>query len=139
MSAHAGSILSVQPISFGNIVSDPSGDLIEINASAGVAAPRVYGDGRSYINGGNSGLIRIKSDTAGETVTLIFPGPVSEAGGKATHMVEGFAARSTVGPVSGDGTEILDFHIGGLLCIEPGQADGNFQFDITVTVQFDNP
>jgi hypothetical protein len=139
LSAYAGSILSVQPISFGNIVSDPSGDLIEINASAGAAAPRVYGDGRSYINGGNSGLIRIKSDTAGETITLFFPGSVSEAGGKAAHTVEGLATRSMAGPVIGDGTQTLDFHIGGLLCIEPGQTDGNFQFDITVTVQFDNP
>ena len=135
----AGSILAVQPISFGNIVSDPSGDLIEIDASAGVAVPRVYGSGRSFINGGNSGLIRVFSDTPGETITLIFPASVPVRGGGATHTLSGFSTRTTPSPVVSSGVGIMEFHLGGLLQINSGQPDNSYNFDITVTVQFDNP
>ncbi len=135
----AGHILSVQPISFGNIVLDPSGEIIEIDASQGVAVPRVYSSGNSLINGGNSGLIRVFSDTPGETITLIFPASVSVNGGGATHTIDGIAVRSTTNPVVSSAIGTIDFHLGGLFHINSGQPDNTYNFDITVTVQFDNP
>ncbi len=135
----AGNVSSVVPMSFGNIVTPPSGDQIEINASAGVALPRVYGSGASFINGGNSGLIRVFSDTPGETITLIYPVSVGVNGGGATHTIGQFALRSTASPVISNGVGFLDFHIGGLLHIKSGQPDNSYNFDITITVQFDNP
>jgi len=137
--AWAGSIIAVEAISFGNIVMDPDGDLIEIDASGGAASPHVYGSGRSFINGGNSGEIRVNSTTAGEVITLIFPGSVAVSDGSATHTIEGFSARSTSTPVISDGSGLMAFDIGGLLRLEAGQADSSYDFDITVTVQFDNP
>jgi len=135
----AGSILSVQPISFGNIVHVPAGDLVEIDASEGTAVPRAYGSGQSLINSGNSGVIKIFSDTPGETITFIFPASVGVRGGGATHFIDGFASRSTASPVVSTGVGTLNFHIGGLLHIQRGQPDSTFNFDISVTVQFDNP
>lgn len=126
-------------MSFGNIVMDPSGDLIEINAAAGPAVPHVYGSGRSFINGGNSGLIRVNSVTPGEIITLIFPATVPVNGGGATHNLEGFSTRCTPTPVISTGAGIMEFHIGGLLRLKSAQPDNSYSFDITVTVQFDNP
>ncbi len=137
--AGAGSIVAVQPMSFGTIIMDPAGDLIEIDASSGAATPHVYSSGRSYINGGNSGLIRVNSTTAGEVITLIFPASVAVNGGGATHTLEAFPTRSTATPVISTGSGLMEFNIGGLLRLRSGQPDGSYSFDITVTVQFDNP
>jgi len=138
-SSMAGQILSVQPISFGNIVLDPEGEIFEIDASQGTAFPRVYSSGNSLINGGHSGLIRVSSDTPGETVTLIFPVSVPVRGGSATHSLDGLTVRSTPTPVISTAIGTMDFHLGGLLHINSGQPDKTFNFDIVVTVQFDNP
>ncbi|MDD9303197.1 MAG: DUF4402 domain-containing protein [Desulfobacter sp.] len=132
-------MLSVQPLYFGNIVNAPSGDQIEIDASTGPALPNVYGGGNSFINGGHSGLIRVFSDTPGETITLIFPASVGVRGASASHTIDQFTLRSTASPVVSSGVGILDFHIGALLHINSGQPDNNYNFDINITIQFDNP
>ena len=137
--AWAGSIIGVQNISFGTIVADAKGDVIEINAALGPAVPHVYSSGNSLVNGGNSGLIRVATDVPGELITLIFPATVPVNGGGATHIISALALKSTPSPVVGSGSGTIDFHLGGLLQIKTGQPDNAYGFDILVTVQFDNP
>lgn len=136
---YAGSIVASQPISFGNIVADPRGDVIEIDASAGPALPRVYSSGNSMVSGGSSGLIRVATDTPGELITLSFPASVTVTGGGATHYLNNLTVKSTYTPVVGSGVGTIDFHLGGLLHIKSGQPDNTYDFDILVTVQFDAP
>ncbi len=137
-SALAGSIVSVQPLDFGNIILAPPKDTIEIDASGGGAVPRVYENGHSLITGGNSGKLCIRCGGKGEIITLLFPERVKDSATKSLY-IDGFSSRSTPTPIMCEGNETIDLHIGGLLHLKTGQPDQRYNFDCSITVNFDRP
>ncbi len=137
-SARAGSIVSVHPLDFGNIVLAPPKDSIEIDASGGASVPRVYENGRSLVTEGHSGKICVRCGGRGEIITLLFPDRVKDSATNSLY-IDGFSSRSTPTPVVCEGTETIDLHIGGLLHLKTGQPDQTYEFDCSITVNFDNP
>ncbi len=137
--ALAGSIVSVQPLNFGNIVVTPSKDTIEIDASYGAAVPRVYRKGHSLVTEGHSGKICVQCGGKGEIITLLFPARITDSDGGTTPYVDGFSSRSTPTPIVCKGTETIDLHIGGLLHLRTSQPAKDYTFDGSITVNFDDP
>jgi|GEM_PF-1231041 len=138
-SVRADSVNLIHPLSFGTVVVDPAGESIEIDASVGTSLPRVFTSGRSYITGGNSGLISVYSDTPGQMITVDYPPSVNlESGGSADLILDGISERSTFSAVSSS-IGPIDFHIGGLLHINSGQPTRNFSGTMTITITVTNP
>ena len=136
--ALGASVGLVQPISFGNIIASPTGDTVEINARSGPATPAVVTFGNTIVSGGQSGLIRVVADMAGQTITFLYPATVTLSGGSDTMTLDGIAARSMevqVSPGAGD----VDFHMGGLLHIGVGQDGASYTGTITIDINVINP
>ncbi|MBF0204168.1 MAG: DUF4402 domain-containing protein [Desulfamplus sp.] len=138
--AKAADVSLIRPISFGAIVVDPAGEIIEIDASGGPALPRVFTSGNSYVNGGFSGIIRVVSDISGQVITLDYPVSFAlQASGSPDLVLDGIAARSTHSPVTSDAVGHIDFNIGGLLHINSGQSSKNFSGTMTINIDIVNP
>ncbi|MBU1194306.1 MAG: DUF4402 domain-containing protein [Proteobacteria bacterium] len=138
-SLFSASISFIQPISFGNIIASPFGEIIEINAKTGPATPTVFSAGNSYVNGGFSGIIRVYSDIPGQMISLIYPvSIVLQASGANNMTLDGIDARSKIFATSTAVGEI-DFDVGGLLHINSGQVSQNYTATMTVTVNIINP
>ena len=132
---------SSSPLSFGNIIADPAGEIIEIDASGGPSVPTVFTSGNSrIINGGASGRITVDADMANQTITLEFPPSVPlKSAGNPDMILDGIAARSTSSPITTSTPGPVDFHIGGLLHITAGQPGAAYSGTIQVTVTVNNP
>lgn len=137
-SAVAGSIISVQPLDFGTIILAPSEDAVEIDASSGLAVPKGYGNGHSLITGGSSGKLCVQCGGKGEIITLLFPDRIKDTA-TSSHYIDGFSSRSTPTPVQCEGTETIELHIGGLLHLKTGKPDQTYEFNGSITVNFDGP
>ena len=127
----------VKSIDFGTIIPDPSGGSIEIDASRGEAAPRVYDAGDSIVQDGHSGLILIRSEVPGEEIHIMFPNQLHFDGEKC--LFRGFQSRSTQSPIRGSGDEWEPVHIGGVLRIPKGQSHLNKTVKMQIIIQVDNP
>ena len=137
--AYSAEANCVQSISFGNIIADPAGETIEINAYAGPAAPVVLTSGNTIVKGGFSGIIRIYSDIPGQAITLYYPASVAmKASGAGDMTLDGIDARSRTFATS-TATGNIDFDVGGLLHIGRGQEGRNYSATMTVTVDIINP
>ncbi len=134
----AANVSNILPISFGTIIADPFGDIIEIDASAGFSTPHMLTAGNTIGTNGNSGRITVFSDIPGQIISLVYPVTVTLTNGGDTITIDGIQARSDFLAVSAVMGEI-DFHMGGLLHIDPGQAENNYSGTITVTVNITNP
>ncbi len=139
--AQAGSLVSVSPMNFGRIILDPLGDTIEIDASSGKeAVSRVRGNGRSVIvEEGHSGMITYKCQAPGERITLLFPSRVEAKDHPSSHYINGFYTHSAPTHVVCQDEETIDLHIGGLLHLKKGQPYKKYGFELSVTIQSDNP
>ena len=137
--AFSASASLIRPISFGNIIAGPFGEIIEINAKNGPAAPVVFTAGNSYIEGGFSGIIRVYSDIPGQMVSVVYPvSIVLQAAGAADMILDGIDARSKIFATS-TAVEEIDFDVGGLLHISSGQKSQNYTAALIVTVNIINP
>lgn len=136
--AYAYSVSIETPISFGTIVADPAGDIIEINAAGGPAGPRVITSGHSYIKDGHSGMIRIEADQPDQLISIEYPTSVRLKSGDTDLILDGIASRS-ISSVTSSTAGPIDFHIGGLLHIDRGQAGSDFSGKIKVTITVHNP
>ena len=135
----AAYISYVQSINFGQIVASPFGDIIEIHAKAGPAAPTIFTAGNSHVTGGASGIIRVYSDIPGQMISLVYPVSVAlQAGGAADMTLDGIDARSKNSATS-TAVQEIDFDVGGLLHINPGQVSQVYSATMTVTVNIINP
>lgn len=140
-SAH---VTSSQAISFGSIIASHTGDVIEIDARFGPANPFVLTSGYSHLEGdGYSGVIRVFSDIAGQTISLTYPasvlleeppGPSSE-----TMLLDAIDIRSKTSAVSTTAGEEIEFNIGGRLHINSGQNGDLYTGTMSVTVDIYNP
>ncbi|MCG8566043.1 MAG: hypothetical protein MI747_13275, partial [Desulfobacterales bacterium] len=121
----------IRPISFGHVIPSPQGDRIEIDASMGPAIPRNCGSGYALIQGGHSGLIRIYSTAPEKDILLLFPDKIKQA----ACILEGIRKRSSFTPRKTPEQTWIDFHLGGLLRIQPGQSDLSFDFKFPVDLE----
>ncbi len=133
-SVYAAEIASTTQMSFGSIIADPSGEEIEIDASAGAAVPQKVTGGISNITGGASGTIRISSTIAGQAIQTDYPTNITLTSGSDTMSVNGIAARSIT--VSTTVFGFVQLHVGGLLHINPGQAAGSYSGTMPITVNY---
>lgn len=132
----AAEISSTVLLSFGVIIADPSGEQIEVDASAGPAVPQKITAGVSNVAGGSSGMIRISSTTAGQPIQIDYLTPdITLTGNGDTMTVDGIIARSMTSSVTVFG--YVNVYVGGLLHIKPGQAAGSYSgvMQIMVTYQ----
>ncbi|MBU0991172.1 MAG: DUF4402 domain-containing protein [Proteobacteria bacterium] len=131
-----------QGLSFGTIIANPSGDEIEIDARYGPATPVLISDGYSHIgDNGYSGIIRVRSDAPGQTITLLYPDSVTleAAGGVDTMPLYFINARSELTATSTLADEDFYFDIGGRLHIKSGQLGLSYIGIMTVTINVTNP
>ncbi len=133
-SVYAAEVSSTTQMSFGSIIADPSGEEIEIDASAGSSVPQKVTGGISNITGGASGTIRISSTTAGQAIQTDYPTNIVLTSGSDTMSVNGIAARSITVSTTVFGYVLL--HVGGLLHINPGQAAGSYSGTMPITVNY---
>ncbi len=136
--ARGASVSFVQSISFGNIIADPFGDTIAISAVNTPGTPVVTTFGNTIVSGGQSGLIRVNADNAGQTISFVYPVSATLTGGSGDTMVlDGFAARSTASLTTTSAGNV-DFHMGGLLHIGMGQDGGSYNGTVTITINVIN-
>lgn len=131
-------ISSVEPISFGTIIADPLGDVIEIDASSGPAVPILLTAGNAIVTGGTSGRISVYSDIPGQMISLVYPVSFTITQGANTMTIDGIMARSQFFATStavGD----IHFYVGGLLHVNFGQSSHAYSGTMTVTVDIVNP
>jgi len=132
----------IRAMSFGDIVASPSGDVIEIDARNGPDEDlAVLTPGPAIVEGGYSGLVRVVSDTAGQTINITYPASVRlKADGYPDMVIDHMSSRSKVIAVSITDGESIDFNIGGLLHINGVQAGTAFYVEtITIDVDVINP
>lgn len=136
--AYGAFVSDVYPMSFGSIIADPLGDVVEIDASSGAAVPTVLTAGNAILTGGYSGRIRVYSDIPGQMISLVYPGSIVLSNGANTMTINGIMARSQFAATT---TAIgsYDFYIGGLLFVALGQATNVYSGTMTVTVNIVNP
>ena len=137
--AFSAGVSLIRPLSFGNIIASPFGEIIEINAKTGPAVPVVFTAGNSQIEGGFSGIIRVSSDIPGQMINVVYPvSIVLQAAGAADMVLDGIDARSKIFAVS-TAVEEIDFDVGGLLHVNSGQKSQNYTATLIVTVDIINP
>ncbi|MDA8134414.1 MAG: DUF4402 domain-containing protein [Desulfobacteraceae bacterium] len=137
--AFSAGVSLIRPLSFGNIIASPFGEIIEINAKTGPAVPVVFTAGNSQIAGGFSGIIRVSSDIPGQMINVVYPVSVLlQAAGAADMVLDGIDARSKIFATS-TAVEEIDFDVGGLLHINSGQKSQNYTATLIVTVDIINP
>lgn len=125
----AGAGATITTLSFGNIIADPSGDQITIDASAGgPALPHKSPDGKSIVSGGHNGLITISispEDLDGD-IQLILTFESDNlgliCGGKTLSVTDFSSLSQTYKAISTPGD--VEFAIGGRLHILSGQSSG---------------
>lgn len=137
-SALCAFISSVESISFGTIIADPLGDVVEIDASSGPTVPILLTAGNAIVTGGSSGRITVFSDIPGQMISLVYPASFTISQGGSTMTVDGIMARSQFFATStavGD----IHFYVGGLLHVNLGQSSHTYSGAMTVTVDIVNP
>ncbi len=141
--AQSDTVTLSKPISFGKIIAEPAGEIIEIDAGGGPSIPTVFTSGNTRIisgSGGTSGIITVDADMAGQTITLEFPPSVPlKSAGNPDMILDGIAARSTSSPITTSAPGPVDFHIGGLLHITACQPEAAYSGTVQVTVTVNNP
>ncbi|WP_321492146.1 DUF4402 domain-containing protein [uncultured Desulfobacter sp.] len=137
--AIAADITFARNISFGTIIADLHGEIIEIDALNGSGKPISYTSGGAYIDGGYCGLIRIFSDKPGQTIQITYPVSVMLKASDGSKMtLSGISARSKTVAVStavGD----IDFNFGGLLHLKGGQSSQSYSGNITISINIIDP
>lgn len=132
--ALAATVASLQPISFGTIIADPTThETIEIDARIGPATTQKTSSGYSHISTpGSSGVIRVSSGTP-FSCSLFFPASTTMSAGGQTMHVDQFSGLSMAGgSVAGGG--VLDLHVGGRLSIQRGQGAGAYSGSVVAMV-----
>jgi len=135
------SISVIRTMSFGEIIASPSGDVIVIDARFGTdEEPAVLSRSSAIVKGGHSGIIRVVSDTAGQTINITYPPSISlKADGYPDMVIDGIGFRSKALAVSIIDGEVIDFGIGGLLHIVNVQGNAFYSETITIDVDIINP
>ncbi len=136
--AFSASIAVIRPMSFGEIISGPSGDVIGIDARFGPDEDlAVLTDGSSLVKGGYSGLVRVTSDMSGQTINVTYPDSfLLTADGFPDKIVDGMRFVSKTYAITTMAAEEIDFNIGGRLHIESGLT-GNALYSGTMTIDVD--
>lgn len=140
---YPANVTFIDSLNFGNIIANPYGETIEIDATKGPTTTlTIISSGFSHIiTNGSSGIIRIYSDIPGQTISLDYPATMllKTAGGE-DIIIDGISERSKTSATSSSVGDI-DFDIGGLMHINPGQigADTVYSGTITVIVNISNP
>lgn len=137
--AYAASAARRQAMSFGNIVADPAGDMIEINAKNGPTTPNVSGTGRSNVSGGFSGIVRVTTYMAGQVISIEYPGSIFLTADGAKNMLLSDIDQMSEDYAVSTGAEQIDFHIGGILHLNPGQQTQNYSGNIKIIINISNP
>lgn len=134
----AADVHVIRAMSFGDIVASPTGDVIAIDARFGPDEDlAVLTPGPAIVSGGGSGLVRVVSDTAGQTINITYPESVSlKAVGYPDMVIDHISSRSKSFAVSITDGETIDFNIGGLLHISGVQA-GTALYVETITIEVD--
>ena len=133
LSLFAFTIDSIQPLSFGQVIADPTAnETIEVDAQNGPATTKKTSSGYSYIVlGGNGGIIRINSGIP-LSCSLLFPLSITLSGGGDTMLVDHFSLLSMNGGSTAGG--VLDLYIGGRMNIHSGQLGASYTGNVVVTV-----
>ena len=139
----AADVILTQPMSFGNIIVAPGGDGVDINAKYGPAKPVSLSRMGSHLDGsGYSGLIRVLSDRAGQTITLVYPVSILLKGMDSpldTMLLDTILLKSKNYAISTKAGEEIDFDIGGRLHIKSDQHGQAYTGTMPVTVNIFNP
>lgn len=133
----AAVVSSIQDISFGVIDLHPAGDTITIAASGGPAQPAAVS--LSVITGGGSGMITVISPAV-EHVDITYPLAAPLTFGANSVFINEINTNSqyNVGGVDTLGSNIpLKISVGGKIIIPAGQAQGTYNGQITITLNFE--
>ena len=128
-------------LDFGSIDLDPAGETVTINASAGAATPAVAN--ASVVTGGTSGLITITSAVVMH-VDVTYPAAnitLSNGSGDTLTIVAATIAANSMYPDTGagtntDGTNPLLIHVGGIIVVPAGQANGTYTGTMAITINY---
>lgn len=133
--AFAGEVTEARSMQFGVITLHPDGDTIVIEALDGPASPQAP---RSHVEGGQSGLLTIRSESA-EQVQIDYPNSVILTNGEHFLTISDINENSEYGdsPVSLPGGEAtIDIAIGGSLTLTGNEAQGAYNGSITIGLTF---
>lgn len=130
-----------QGVNFGTIIANPAGADIEIDARLGPATPVMISGAYSHVDdNGYSGIVRVRSDAPGQTITLLYPASVIlDAVGLDTMTYDFISDRSENSALSIMADEDIFFDIGGRLHIGNGQRGLPYSGNMTITIDVMNP